>query len=730
MKLSNSKYFNKSIFSWLIDGVFGLIIAYIFMLQLFDLGDIKKAKSFLLFLLFFIIGTVSTHFLLIKYAFPRGRQQIGSRRKLLLWFAGALLAGIFLAVVYPVSLPATYAFSNLDIVTTGEKNPRASDSNVTLSTLSGANRQPIDLSTSRFGSLWKLQDGQVVSMNRKPSSGLHFKASPTETYTLKFITNSKSGIVEINWNGKTQNVDLYSQTPGIYTLQLSPSRFLLFLLKPYWILVAILNGLGLFVLSVFLITQRWGFPKASQPVSQPVSPWLILVYALPMALVWIVTLLVFWPGLMSFDSLDQWYQMTTGQYNDLHPAFHTFTNWLITRIYLSPATIVLFQILTLSLVIGWGFHLFRKAGIPRWACWIPLILLAISPVNNTLIITLWKDIPYSIAMLGLSLIIFQITITNGEWLQEPYAWLLLGLTAALVSLFRHNGFPVVLACFFILGLVFKTYWRSLLFATLLLLVAFWIIVGPVYKLVKVDTSQDHFLLGIHLLHFFAAYANSRVPLSNEGLAVLERIWPSKDPLPYNCYISDTTATRVSPEAVVDNLSDLQQVLSKLIKENPEVAIRHLFCANSIIWEISQPEDGYFFAYELSLYMNNKYYEFKPGQFRIIIHSLLPNIQNLYVNMIETTTIWPIWRPALYFYLSVFCGIIFASRRRSWKYVLFLLPIIFHSLVLFFINSTQEVRYQYPVYLVSLLSLALIFVNRSESDISRDGDEHSALSGSA
>lgn len=712
----NPNCFNKFL-SWLFSGLIGFLIAYVVLVQILGRTVATKAQSFFVFLLFSVLGGALAYLLLVRFALPQSRKEAGSLKRSFLWFGGMTLAGAYFILVLPLSIPSALAQTNIQIITSGDKNSQATNSEVVLIGLYSSNGKPINLSTMRLGNQWKLQDNQIISPNKKALSKLQADNKNADGYELKFITNDSSGIIRIVWDGSEQLVDLYSTKTGVRTIKLPQNRLLRLLQVLFWISTALLTGLCLFVLTVFLITHHWSPSSASQMVNRSANPWFVLVYALPLVAVWTVTLLVFWPGLMSFDSLYQWSQMTTGQYSDVNPAFHTLTNWLITRLWLSPAAVALFQILTLSLVVGWGLYLLRKTGIPKWACWFTLALIAISPVNNSLVITLWKDIPYATALLGLTLIIFQISITDGKWLQKPFAWLVLGLTSALVSLFRHNGLPVPIVCLVILIIAFRANWRPIVFATLVLFAAFWVVNGPIYKWAKVDTSQNRFHLGLRLLHYFAAYTNSGVPLNNEAISVLRRFWPSKDPLPYDCYNLDTTAKNVSQDAIVDDLNDLEHVLFGLVQANPGVAIKHLLCANSIVWEISQPEEGYFFAYELNLYMNNEYYEFKPGQFRIEIHSLLPNLQSFYVYVLETTKTWLIWRPALYLYLSIFCATIFTRRRRSWKYFLFLTPIISHSIILFFINATQEVRYQYPVYLVSLLSLVLIFVDRPRSNIS-------------
>jgi len=110
--------------------------------------------------------------------------------------------------------------------------------------------------------------------------------------------------------------------------------------------------------------------------------------------------------------------------------------------------------------------------------------------------------------------------------------------------------------------LFKSRLRQVIYATLALAVIIWFIRGPIYRWTDVDISEDSYQIEKRLVHYFAAYINSETSLSQEGRALLERIWPSQDPLPYDCYVMDTTVTRVSKEAVVDNSSDLHQVLAE------------------------------------------------------------------------------------------------------------------------------------------------------------------------
>ena len=219
-------------------------------------------------------------------------------------------------------------------------------------------------------------------------------------------------------------------------------------------------GLGslLFLLSVFLVTR---FRPPNPPVSRRFR-W--LVFALPMIAAWIIYLLAFWPGMMSADSLDQWRQVLSGSFNDHHPAFHTFTIWLLTRLSLTPAIVALAQIVALALVVGAILAFIESLGVASIWVWTACLVFAISPINGTMVITLWKDIPYSTAMLGFTYLILRLAQSKGSWIASVRSWMILGITATLAALFRHNGLEVIFATFPLLILGFRRLWKPLVSA--------------------------------------------------------------------------------------------------------------------------------------------------------------------------------------------------------------------------------------------------------------------------
>ena len=139
----------------------------------------------------------------------------------------------------------------------------------------------------------------------------------------------------------------------------------------FWGALVILSAVSCVFLTLCLLSCLVLRPKTPVKLQETAEKkWAWLKYSLPMIGVWSLFLLVFWPGIMTADSIDQWGQMIAGRFSDWHPAFHTFVIWLTTRIWFSPAALAILQICALSLAIAWSLSVLRRIGLPSTAAWV------------------------------------------------------------------------------------------------------------------------------------------------------------------------------------------------------------------------------------------------------------------------------------------------------------------------------------------------------------------------
>ncbi len=434
-------------------------------------------------------------------------------------------------------------------------------------------------------------------------------------------------------------------------------------------------------------------------------------YALPCAGIWLLYWLAYFPGQMSSDSLDQWGQMLRFDFNDNHPAFHTLSNWLITRLWLSPAAVALAQIITMSVLIGSGLSKLRTLGVSPAVLWAVCGLFTLSPVMGMTTITLWKDIPYSMSILWLTLLLLEVITSEGRWLAASWRnMVLLGVASFCVSIFRHNGPPVALGTLLALGFVYRAFWKRVAVAFVIAITIYGAVHGPLYSVLGVKEMSSAFKYQV-LLHQVAASVAAGTPLAPEEARVLDGIMPVEQlKSRYSC--ARTTSiifdSPLNEQELENGGASLGRLWLSLLLRNPGAIVNHLLCSGGLVWNVS-PFKHYLYATEGGIE--------QPNEFRLSTRPKLPRLHHIlgdFVNLtLERKLIWLIWRPAIYLYGTMLLSALAAFRLRETAWLLFALPVLLQSMTLFLLCPAQDFRYQFSVYLVGLMSLCLPFYRKGE-----------------
>ncbi len=469
-------------------------------------------------------------------------------------------------------------------------------------------------------------------------------------------------------------------------------------------LTGVIIGAGLFLLSVWLVSLKPGTQRRT-----PVDIKVVFRYALLMIAVWLVFFLAYYPGMMSADSLYQWKQMLTGNYTNQHPPFHTLTIWLLTRIYLSPATVALAQILALALVAGAVLGFIQSLGAPFWLPWIAALIFAISPVNGTMVNTLWKDVPFSISVLGLTLLLGLIIRSDGEWLTKYRNAFLLGLVSALVLLFRYDGFPLGAGALLLVLIAYPQKWQGWLRATVICAVLYIGVTGPFYKAVgvKPEANQNNpqqISENVLSLYTVSLYTKPELP----PMSILRRATLISG----NCKVW----SKLKPqwEQNIDPSISFSQIASNAVRNLPIALLYDYRCRRSMEWIIYDP---YGDVYNPS----HAEYWIDANPFGIVPDSKLPALREYISAWVSRTAhnpklSWLIWRPALYLYLFLFVVFMIVLRTRCWKYLLMAAPVLIQSVLFTLIPLAPNFRYHYAVYLVSMIYWPLLFAGWLDDEV--------------
>lgn len=149
------------------------------------------------------------------------------------------------------------------------------------------------------------------------------------------------------------------------------------------------------------------------------------------------------------DTVVQWEQVMTLQFNDWHPVPHTLCIWALTFPCRSLTFFAIAQSTIFAAMAAVAFPVLKKHCSLRPSVALAVVFIAtLHPAVVAHLCTALKDIAMAIALFGVTLCTICIAGTRGAWLRSPFAFGAFVFAALASSLFRHNGifftFPLLL----------------------------------------------------------------------------------------------------------------------------------------------------------------------------------------------------------------------------------------------------------------------------------------------
>ena len=209
---------------------------------------------------------------------------------------------------------------------------------------------------------------------------------------------------------------------------------------------------------------------------------------------------VVYPGSVTSDSMWQILQVHTGNYNNHHPYWHTrliglFLNigyWMFRDSNAAAATFNVFQCLLMAACFAYAVVTLYQYRVPKIWMLLPVLSFAVLPNHITYSSTVWKDVPFGLAVLTLVVAMFRIMRNVGK--SRMANFVILFLSGIGTCILRSNGWYAMLAAFVMLILFFRKRCRELLVPWSACLVLGWFLMGP--ALSAQGVSQVNFIEGL------------------------------------------------------------------------------------------------------------------------------------------------------------------------------------------------------------------------------------------
>lgn len=291
-----------------------------------------------------------------------------------------------------------------------------------------------------------------------------------------------------------------------------------------WFLIAALAAAFLASALILLWAGRRGAPLIQRTKRGKDREWVVFTAAFLACLgLYVPFFLANYPGGMTPDTQGQWEQAHTLQFNDHHPAFHTFLIWLLTRVVDAYPFVIAMQILAFAFGVAilattmyrWGFS-------PLIVGLLTTALLLCNQTFSTLAYA-WKDAAMSLLTLFLLPCMINVFYTQGRWLSQRSHRILCAALLAALTLVRHNAmlFTLPLALLWLLQYpgVRKACVKTLLILALLVAA----VKGPLYAAVGVEPAQDGYqeALGLPMTILSSAYVMKPETLTEETFQFME-----------------------------------------------------------------------------------------------------------------------------------------------------------------------------------------------------------------
>ena len=247
-------------------------------------------------------------------------------------------------------------------------------------------------------------------------------------------------------------------------------------------LILLIVAVGLYIMAEYILRYLNGMLTSEQAYDMVINrsvahgKWIpFWGYALICFLMWIPSFLYEYPGIMSPDSMNQFYQVIGAQpLSNHHPLVHTlliglcyhFGRWFTQDVNAALSCYTIVQMGFMACCAAYVIRTLEECYGIR--CRISILILAfyaLVPYQGVFAVTIWKDVPFAGIMMLTGCILLRMIC-----MEQRKLWIGLYFMGCAMSLFRSNGWYVFLLLIpFLLYAFRRSLWKMLLCCTMVVL---------------------------------------------------------------------------------------------------------------------------------------------------------------------------------------------------------------------------------------------------------------------
>lgn len=426
--------------------------------------------------------------------------------------------------------------------------------------------------------------------------------------------------------------------------------------------------------------------------------------------IWLIYLLLLWPGIITPDSIVQHLQATGAiPLTNHHNILHTLFLRIIYNIYNNFSFAILIQIILSSACWAYCVGSFSNKIKIKYLI-VFSIIFAVLPNNARTVVSLWKDIPYTFSFL---LMLFVLSKNEDRIITSKIFCFLFILSFSLVALLRHNGLIVALGTL-LFYLSINKFKKKILYliTVILLIVAFvnyplmnYYHVTPISNLTKNITMYND-LIGVLL-------ANGDVTTDTKSFLKTE-LTETEHKKIYTPYVPAMYMYPQINGKFAFNNQSLSNISTKELlimyidtfKRNPGLIIQNRLLSADVLWNCGLTKEYYSMALEESINSYKAEVAKDENIIKRIVRGVYYIIKDniIYKNLFNGTGI----------YLILLLAIsLFSLVNFNLKTSIIFIPIIFQILGLLLAIQAQDYRYVWPIF-VSFCYILLFCITKDKN----------------
>ncbi len=232
------------------------------------------------------------------------------------------------------------------------------------------------------------------------------------------------------------------------------------------------------------------------------------------------------PGSFSPDSIEQYNEVLSGNYNDWHPVLHTWVIFFIPiKIFGNAGAIIVLQNIYFSLSVGYLFYVLYDENTHSIFLVFSWLFIMLNVNTYRIMMFPWKDSAMSIFSSVMFTHLIRIYWSDGAWLKKPVNIVMFIVFAFLTLMMRHNA-PLLVFPIFIILFIFLKSCRKIVFASFASLVVLMLIVKlvifPAFNVAK-PIHRHIEALGLPMTILCNVYVFDKDDLSTEAQEFMSTI---------------------------------------------------------------------------------------------------------------------------------------------------------------------------------------------------------------